>query len=835
MGYFDFDQPVTKDTTLKMKWCCPALTLTCLTPGTATFYNKWRAKIRINDVELTSSNGSSNVTGSQLHTTTVKAGDKFEFREVDSGAFSKWESSYVASTSTTTGTASMLPVVASTDGATFELDLPDVSIFLAEDGETLPSGGFASFCSNGAITKITDGSFDTSMIKKLGNYNFYYFNRNGGLTSLPSGSFNTDNVRSIGSSVSYVFFSFNSRGALASLPEGSFNFSNVEDSYGQYFCGSFNYYGSIEHLPAGSFRFSTDVKYLTPGFFYMFNSYGSLYDLPAGSFNTEHFIGTYPGMSCQYMFTEFCRDASNFGAIPEGAFRFDNLRYINYSGISDSSTMYFFDKAFGSDLSTGATTPVFKSIPKGSFNFPELEEVYGNQFLSGMFQHNEAIEDIPEGSFSFPKLKRVGNYAFSSMFNYTAYSTAIGRISLPAGSFQFPNLEYVGTYFCNYFNSRGAVEELPAGSFHFGPGLTNAPASFCYHFNSYGGCIKALPEGSFNTENFTTVGNYFLSNFNSELGRIETIPAGAFNFSNITKVGNDFCSSMFSIAANAGSSAYGKYLPTKIIDLPSGSFRFSPDLKQVGDNFLYNFGFAIVNPPAGSFNTENIEVAGSYFMSFPFYIAYSNCWAQLPNHSVVLPEGSFRFDKLRSVGNAAFISFSYDSANLACLTEIVLPEGSLQFPELESAGNTFLGTAFRNSKISQLPDGSFQFPKLKTVGTNAFSNFNYSGGLSSLPAGSFQFPELQSAGTNFFYYFNYSGKNLTSLPANSFQFPSLTADNVSPSNYFYRFNYNGSLTEGNRGVSIQLLHDCSQPNSSADGTVPAGTYLYYNSDENPST
>jgi hypothetical protein len=183
------------------------------------------------------------------------------------------------------------PLVPST-GTTSGLDIkitamPPLQAFLGVPDSTgkytIGDGFFAYFNTQGALTGLPAGSFDTSNIISVGNNFFYNFNGSGKLASLPAGSFDTSNITATGT---YFFGYFNYYGVLVSLPAGSFDTSNII-SVGNYFFCYFNQNGKLVSLPAGSFAFSDSLNSVGNGFFIGFNQSGELTSLPDGSFNTS--------------------------------------------------------------------------------------------------------------------------------------------------------------------------------------------------------------------------------------------------------------------------------------------------------------------------------------------------------------------------------------------------------------------------------------------------------------------------------------------------------------------------------------------------------------------
>jgi surface protein len=73
--------------------------------------------------------------------------------------------------------------------------MPDMSLF-RESGTNAGNNFFSYFNSNGALTGLPAGSFDTSNITSAGNNFFYNFNYNGALTDLPT-SFKRPNISAI--------------------------------------------------------------------------------------------------------------------------------------------------------------------------------------------------------------------------------------------------------------------------------------------------------------------------------------------------------------------------------------------------------------------------------------------------------------------------------------------------------------------------------------------------------------------------------------------------------------------------------------------------------------
>lgn len=589
------------------------LTLTCLTPGTATFYNKWSYPILIDGEEVAGTNGSV--------TKAVKVGQRIKYlaTEKNPKAFSSW----LSSGNYTYG------VVESSNGATFELNVPDLTPFLSNDGAA-GSGFFYSFCrgrseaNRGAITKLTEGTFDTSMIATT-YYNFFRaFNYYGSLTSLPEGSFDTSNITRAGMS---FFYDFNCRGLLESLPDGSFRIDNITTVESEFFY-CFNQYGALKALPDGSFN---TANITAPGqyFFASFNNYGALTSLPDRSFNISNIESPKA-----YFFQQF-NNAGALTSLPEGSF--------------DTSNITSTADGFFSSFNAGGK---IEHLPEGSFKIDSIVAPSGAFFTS--FNGSGALIDLPEGSFNTSNITTVKSSFFNS-FNSNGALT-----SLPEGSFNISKVSSVGSYFFQQFNYRGALTSLPEGSFDTSSIETVNGDNFFAQFN-YEGKLTSLPEGSFNISKITEVKNKysFFVSFNNG-GALTSLPDGSFDTSNIIILTGDAPFSSFNQNG-------------KLTSLPDGSFRFD-SLEEAGTSFLSGFNSSgkLETLPDGSFNFPKLRATG-------WRLCYSfNNYGSLSK----LPAGSFQFPSLEETGTYMFYNFNYYGSLES------MPVGALSFPKLtaEKAG-----------------------------------------------------------------------------------------------------------------------------------------------------
>ncbi|MDR2620662.1 MAG: YDG domain-containing protein [Propionibacteriaceae bacterium] len=225
--------------------------------------------------------------------------------------------------------------------------MPPMERFMTS-ANVAPDNFFCAFNREGALTKLPDGSFNTSSIATVGNHFFSRFNDNGALTELPAGSFNISSIATLGDS---FFAGFNSSGsALTKLPDGSFRINGGITAVGDSFFASFNNGDSaITALPAGSFN-TENITTVGNYFFANFNSshvpmepVGALTGLPVGSFNTSRIttVGNY-----------FCY-GFNFGgtltSLPAGSFDLGGIKtvdsyflaFFNFYGALDSLPLSF--------------------------------------------------------------------------------------------------------------------------------------------------------------------------------------------------------------------------------------------------------------------------------------------------------------------------------------------------------------------------------------------------------------------------------------------------------------------------------------------------------------
>lgn len=284
--------------------------------GTIVLYNKWNGPIKVNETDTIETGGSKEYTFEAGQGGTLKI-------DADSPTLSSWNTDYTPLNRPFCKYKSY-PADAN---IRFSLDVPDLSDFLI-DGHIASDGFFSNFCkSSSVISKITDGSFDTSMITEVGDYFFQDFNSTGLLTSLPEGSFNTENITTVGQ---YFFNGFNDYGKLVSLPQGSFKIDKITVAP-NYFFKSFNAgytsgstpdFGTLTSLPAGSFN-TENITTVGDGFFAGFNKKGSISSLPSGSFNTSKITTT-----GRDFFESFNRGGM-LASLPVGSFNTTNITNAN--------------------------------------------------------------------------------------------------------------------------------------------------------------------------------------------------------------------------------------------------------------------------------------------------------------------------------------------------------------------------------------------------------------------------------------------------------------------------------------------------------------------------
>lgn len=428
MASFDFKHsPITEDTTIKAQYCCPPpapIELICLTPGTVTLTGRWVEPVLADGILL--------APHSNLNYGKVEVGQRIKITASADypDAFKKWESFYPQTA-----------FASSADGATFSLSVQDMTAFLTDvENGVAPSNMFYVFCAgknNGAIREIEEGSFDTSMIKKVGPNFFYKFNaENGPVKRLPKGSFNISNIS--GDVPSGFFAYFNSYGKIEALPDGSFDTSNITGTTGNELFGSFNSNGAIEKFPEGSFNTSNITKAGSSNFFRGFIAGNYTESLPEGSFDFSNVEGSLG----DYALEDFCYGNKKIKKLPEGSFRFPKVTQIPYRSFYQ---MFMYCG--------------FTELPEGSFNFDNVVDMGGSCF--SYFNYAGKLEHLPKGSFSFKNLKTITapNGRNGSIFN--SFNRDGSLKGLPKGSFAWGDVTINGNIDNSFqwFNTSGALTE----------------------------------------------------------------------------------------------------------------------------------------------------------------------------------------------------------------------------------------------------------------------------------------------------------------------------------------------------------------------------------------
>lgn len=260
--------------------------------------------------------------------------------------------------------------------------------------------------------------------------------------------------------------------------------------------------------------------------------------------------------------------------------------------------------------------------------------------------------------------------------------------------------------------------------------------SFYYMFyTNYNGTVMCpvdrLAEGNFDMSAVTTAGGYAFYNFVNG-SPITEIPEGSFSFENLRSVtGAEFMN--------------GAFWMLDSISFPDGAFNFS-NLMNVSGMFLMNLmAYSTVKRfPAGSFSFDSLASTSRAFMSNTFQFAKFEC---------DIPDGCFRFPQLVSIDDTSFGrtfgattltslpagSFNFDLVTYigrsvfsgmfaSCKGIQHLPEGSFRFPKVNSIGDTFCSNFHGAGSLTGLPYGSFQFPSYtsSTQPADFMKEFNYS-------------------------------------------------------------------------------------------------------------
>lgn len=128
------------------------------------------------------------------------------------------------------------------------LHMPAIDAFTVDEAGTIAGKNFFdSWNKEGNISKLPDGSFNTSKITSVqGNYHFNDFNRYGIIRNVPSGSFNFPNLLSVGDG---FMANFNYAGYLQYIPLDCFNTKNITTA-GSGYLGAFNGYEDNEFGPS---------------------------------------------------------------------------------------------------------------------------------------------------------------------------------------------------------------------------------------------------------------------------------------------------------------------------------------------------------------------------------------------------------------------------------------------------------------------------------------------------------------------------------------------------------------------------------------------------------
>lgn len=178
------------------------------------------------------------------------------------------------------------------------------------------------------------------------------------------------------------------------------------------------------------------------------------------------------------------------------------------------------------------------------------------------------------------------------------------------------------------------------------------------------------------------------------------------------------------------------------------AFTLDKEGKFAGKYFFnaFNAAGSIVEFPAGSFDTSEIELFGD------------EAFSKFNRNGTILttlPEGSFNFDSCTAVGYSFCWAFNQNGSISS------LPEGSFNTEKITTNGGGWTFENFnRNGKITKLPAGSFRFDSLTDAGDEFLQAFNQEGLISILPKDSFNTDHFKSVGTNFMYYFNNMGGRL---------------------------------------------------------------------------
>lgn len=281
MGYFDFNQPVSGVKYLKAKWCKPKLapiTLTCVKPGPVKFKNLWEGTIYVNDIEL------------EPYSVTpefqAEEGDVFIFTEKEPGTMQRWADYYYVWEEWGTGelhVSKQLDSLYQEAGmgdrydmygwiesweAQFTARVPDLSVFLQDNGKVADKNFFSMFAGGWRIVGFDPGTkFDTSTIERVGKDFFLGFmgalgRKDTGYGHLKPGWFDTSNIEEAGEG---LFAGFFPDGADA-LPEGSFRFNKLKEiktgAFNSFADGNGKWDGERSHfsIPEGAFFFENATR-----------------------------------------------------------------------------------------------------------------------------------------------------------------------------------------------------------------------------------------------------------------------------------------------------------------------------------------------------------------------------------------------------------------------------------------------------------------------------------------------------------------------------------------------------------------------------------------------
>lgn len=457
------------------------------------------------------------------------------------------------------------------------------------------------------------------------------------------------------------------------------------------------------------------------------------------------------------------------------------------------------------------------SMPTLNAFTTDAEGTTAGDYFFAYFNYNGSIISLPDGSFDTSNIEKCGNYFFYQFNSHPSNSNVETFDTLPAYSFELSGMKTIGTYFFAYFNQYGKIKILPYGSFNTSSIENNAANAF-YYFNGYTSDRGAIPK---NTANYTKTTNkgtgaiYAAYANGGSYIREYVSKNGQFYWQTELRLADHYIE--YKATASGLATITNKWTTPLIIEnITQGTYELLPAstntsissvqlalsqgdrvrLKESTDGVTFRTWIndpefrapfdgvphRIINmPPISQFTTD---VAGT---TIPQYAFNGFCGENLQS----LPNDSLDTSSIKTIQANSFNHFISKATSL-----LKLPDISFNFDNVITIGDrafkNFAGdgeTAKRGSSLSYLPTGSFSFSSTTTIGAYSFSEFNKGGKLEHLPEGSFDFSKVSILKDNFCSHFNEEGA-LVELPADSFNTYQMSGTFATA---FQDFNKNGAL------------------------------------------